>query len=163
MFPGAFDSCNVVFNRRVNTESTHARERRRLRPRRDGGRARLRAFQALSGDARSGRGARRRASRAGQPLGAPRPQAGRPSAQRQRPLVRRAGAGKAGDVRIHDLRHSSDSRAPALGEGLPMIGKLLGHTRSRPPPAMPISPTIPSRPPQTALQGDGDRIEAQTT
>ncbi len=31
MFPGAFDSCNAVFNHRVNTESTHARERRRLR------------------------------------------------------------------------------------------------------------------------------------
>ena len=33
------------------------------------------------------------------------------------------------DVRIHDLRHSYASRALALGEGLPMIGKLLGHTR----------------------------------
>ena len=33
------------------------------------------------------------------------------------------------DVRIHDLRHSFASRALALGEGLPMIGKLLGHTQ----------------------------------
>lgn len=33
------------------------------------------------------------------------------------------------DVRIHDLRHSYASRALALGEGLPMIGKLLGHTQ----------------------------------
>ena len=33
------------------------------------------------------------------------------------------------DVRIHDLRHSFASRALALGESLPMIGKLLGHTR----------------------------------
>ena len=32
-----------------------------------------------------------------------------------------------GDVRIHDCRHSYASRALALGEGLPMIGKLLGH------------------------------------
>jgi integrase len=32
-------------------------------------------------------------------------------------------------VRIHDLRHSYASRALALGEGLPMIGKLLGHTQ----------------------------------
>ena len=32
------------------------------------------------------------------------------------------------DVRIHDLRHSYASRALAFGEGLPMIGKLLGHT-----------------------------------
>ena len=31
------------------------------------------------------------------------------------------------DVRIHDLRHSFASRALALGEGLTMIGKLLGH------------------------------------
>ena len=33
------------------------------------------------------------------------------------------------DVRIHYLRHSFASRALALGEGLPMIGKLLGHTQ----------------------------------
>ena len=31
------------------------------------------------------------------------------------------------DVRVHDLRHSYASRALALGESLPMIGKLLGH------------------------------------
>ena len=35
------------------------------------------------------------------------------------------------DVRLHDLRHSYASRALALGEGLPMIGKLLGHTKVR--------------------------------
>ena len=33
------------------------------------------------------------------------------------------------DVRLHDLRHSFASRALVLGESLPMIGKLLGHTR----------------------------------
>ena len=33
------------------------------------------------------------------------------------------------DVRLHDLRHSYASRALALGETLPMIGKLLGHRR----------------------------------
>ena len=33
------------------------------------------------------------------------------------------------DVRLHDLRHAFASRALALGESLPMIGKLLGHTR----------------------------------
>ena len=33
------------------------------------------------------------------------------------------------DVRIHDLRHSFASRALALGESLPMIGRLLGHTK----------------------------------
>ena len=31
------------------------------------------------------------------------------------------------DVRIHDLRHSYASRALAIGESLPMIGRLLGH------------------------------------
>ena len=34
-------------------------------------------------------------------------------------------------VRIHDCRHSYASRALALGEGLPMIGKLLGHRKVR--------------------------------
>ena len=33
------------------------------------------------------------------------------------------------DVRIHDLRHSFASRALALGESLPIIGKLLGHAQ----------------------------------
>ena len=39
--------------------------------------------------------------------------------------------GRAGldDVRLHDLRHSFASRALALGESLPVIGKLLGHTQ----------------------------------
>ena len=35
------------------------------------------------------------------------------------------------DVRIHDLRHSYASRALALGESLPMIGRLLGHRQVR--------------------------------
>ena len=34
-----------------------------------------------------------------------------------------------GDVRLHDCRHSFASRALALGEGLTMIGRLLGHAR----------------------------------
>ena len=33
------------------------------------------------------------------------------------------------DMRLHDCRHSFASRALALGEGLPMIGRLLGHAR----------------------------------
>jgi integrase len=33
------------------------------------------------------------------------------------------------DVRIHDLRHTFASTAVAAGQGLPMIGKLLGHTQ----------------------------------
>ena len=32
------------------------------------------------------------------------------------------------DMRIHDMRHSYASRALALGESLPMIGRLLGHS-----------------------------------
>lgn len=34
------------------------------------------------------------------------------------------------DVRLHDLRHSFASIAAGLGEGLPMIGRLLGHTQA---------------------------------
>ena len=41
-------------------------------------------------------------------------------------IRRRAGLG---DVRLHDLRHSWASRALALRESRPMIGKLLGHTQ----------------------------------
>ena len=33
------------------------------------------------------------------------------------------------DVRIHDLRHTFASTAVSAGHGLPMIGKLLGHTQ----------------------------------
>ena len=41
-------------------------------------------------------------------------------------VCRRAGVK---DVRLHDWRHSFASRALALGESLPMIGRLLGHTQ----------------------------------
>ena len=34
------------------------------------------------------------------------------------------------DVRIHDIRHSFASRAVALGQGLPIIGQLLGHRQA---------------------------------
>ena len=33
------------------------------------------------------------------------------------------------DMRLHDCRHSYASRALALGDSLPMIGRLLGHTQ----------------------------------
>ena len=33
------------------------------------------------------------------------------------------------DVRIHDVRHTFASTAVAAGQGLPMIGRLLGHTQ----------------------------------
>jgi integrase len=46
----------------------------------------------------------------------------------QKPWRRiRANAGLE-NVRLHDLRHSHASVAVGLGEGLPMIGKLLGHS-----------------------------------
>ena len=35
------------------------------------------------------------------------------------------------DARIHDLRHTFASTAVASGQGLPMIGKLLGQTTAR--------------------------------
>ena len=47
----------------------------------------------------------------------------------QRPWRRIRSRAGLDDMRIHDLLHSFASRALALGEGLPMIGKLLGHTR----------------------------------
>jgi integrase len=43
-----------------------------------------------------------------------------------RRIRRRAGIE---DVRIHDLRHTFASVAVATGQGLPMIGRLLGHTQ----------------------------------
>ena len=34
------------------------------------------------------------------------------------------------DMRVHDCRHSFASQALALGEGLPVIGRLLGHQKA---------------------------------
>jgi integrase len=47
----------------------------------------------------------------------------------QKPWRRIRKAAGLADVRIHDLRHSFASGGLAVGEGLPMIGKLLGHTQ----------------------------------
>lgn len=47
----------------------------------------------------------------------------------EHPWQRIRAKAKLADVRIHDLRHSYASGALALGEGLPMIGRLLGHTQ----------------------------------
>jgi integrase len=56
-------------------------------------------------------------------------QPGKPLADLQ-PFWQRARA-RAGlkDARIHDLRHTFASFAVAGGQGLPMIGKLLGHSQ----------------------------------
>ena len=47
----------------------------------------------------------------------------------QHPWRRIRAAATLDDVRIHDLRHSYASGGLMVGEGLPMIGKLLGHTQ----------------------------------
>ncbi|MDA4848624.1 tyrosine-type recombinase/integrase [Hoeflea poritis] len=47
----------------------------------------------------------------------------------QHPWRRIRALAKLDDVRIHDLRHSFASRGLIVGEGLPMIGKLLGHSQ----------------------------------
>jgi integrase len=47
----------------------------------------------------------------------------------QRPWRRIRNRAGLADVRIHDLRHSFASNAIGLGESLPIIGKLLGHTQ----------------------------------
>ena len=54
---------------------------------------------------------------------------GRPLTDLQHPWRRIRGSAGLHDVRLHDLRHSFASGALALGEGLPMIGKLLGHSQ----------------------------------
>ena len=47
----------------------------------------------------------------------------------QKPWGGRKAAGL-DDVRLHDLRHSYASIAAAAGLSLPVIGRLLGHTKS---------------------------------
>lgn len=54
----------------------------------------------------------------------------KPRADLQRPWARiTAAAGLAG-LRIHDLRHSFASVGAGGGLGLPIVGKLLGHTNA---------------------------------
>ena len=47
----------------------------------------------------------------------------------QKPWRRIRKSAKLEDVRIHDLRHTFASGAVSMGESLPMIGKLLGHSQ----------------------------------
>ena len=56
--------------------------------------------------------------------------AGRPLRNLQKPWGRIRQAAELEGVRIHDLRHSYASVAAAAGLSLPVIGKLLGHTKS---------------------------------
>jgi integrase len=49
----------------------------------------------------------------------------------QKPWRRLRRAAGLNDLRIHDLRHSFASVAAGLGEGLHMIGKLLGHSQAQ--------------------------------
>ena len=39
--------------------------------------------------------------------------------------------GKFGSLRLHDLRHTAASQAVMAGENLPLVGRLLGHSRHR--------------------------------
>ena len=66
---------------------------------------------------------------AGNPWVIPGHKPGAHLADLQPPWVRVRKRAGLDDVRIHDLRHSFASRALALGESLPMIGRLLGHTQ----------------------------------
>ncbi len=47
----------------------------------------------------------------------------------QRPWIRIKERARLQDMRLHDCRHSFASRALALGESLPAIGRLLGHSQ----------------------------------
>ena len=47
----------------------------------------------------------------------------------QKPWRRIRARAELEDVRIHDLRHTFASGGLLVGEGLPMIGKLLDHTQ----------------------------------
>ena len=47
----------------------------------------------------------------------------------QKPWRRIRSVAKLEDVRLHDLRHTFASSAVSLGENLPMVGKLLGHSQ----------------------------------
>ena len=53
---------------------------------------------------------------------------GAPLTDLQHPWRRIRARADLDDVRIHELRHTFASRALALGETLPVIGKLLGHS-----------------------------------
>ena len=47
----------------------------------------------------------------------------------QKPWRRIRKAADLEDVRIHDLRHTFASHGVAMGQGLPVIGMLLGHSQ----------------------------------
>ena len=65
------------------------------------------------------------------PFVVPGAKAGQHLVNLQKPWRRIRKAANLSDVRIHDLRHNYASVAAGLGEGLPMIGKLLGHSQAQ--------------------------------
>ena len=58
------------------------------------------------------------------------PKAGARTASRARWRAVCADA-KLGGLRLYDLRHTAASQAVMSGEGLPLVGRLLGHNRHR--------------------------------
>jgi integrase len=64
----------------------------------------------------------------GNPYIIPGGKAGQPRSDLERPWGAVRKAAKLEDVRIHDLRHSFTSIGAGASMGLPIIGKLLGHT-----------------------------------
>ena len=55
-----------------------------------------------------------------------------PRADLKRPWAAVAKRAGLDEVRIHDLRHTHASVGAAVGLGLPIIGKLLGHAQATP-------------------------------
>ena len=56
---------------------------------------------------------------------------GQPRHDLNRPWRRIRKHAELGNLRIHDLRHSFASVGAAGGMGLPIVGKLLGHTQTQ--------------------------------
>jgi integrase len=66
----------------------------------------------------------------GNPFVIPGERAGRPRIDLKRPWAALTKAAGLDGVRIHDLRHSFASIGAGASHGLPIIGKLLGHTQA---------------------------------
>ena len=54
-----------------------------------------------------------------------------PAVSRLAVRVRLQAVAKLSSLHLHDLRHTAASQAVMSGEGLPLVGRLLGHNRHR--------------------------------